>query len=503
MNDKKDMTTGLKLFFSLLTTAALLFAACGTDEAVRSRYDIEKKYNELNRYIQKTQIQPRLNDPGTAGEIQNLYRGFIDDCFTAVKAVDSSREEYDEIANFAYVASRQLSQILFHRQKYDSCIAVIDNLLDRVRLGDYQRMNGWVSIGQALQAGGQWDSAVYVYNYSLKNFYPPIKPDGEPAFDLLNLPVHIYNVFVSTGDTADAEGYFGQAEQYYLTVVKDFKNTDLGVAARSNLARLYFNDRKWQQAVDQLNLLTDTTGPVNASAHMKIADIYAVNLRKLDTALIIYDEINGNLKDRDTVFKPLILYKKSLIYLEKGRFQQTRNLLIELENKFPAYYEFNPSAQYAKAKSFELENNWERAETEYKFLIENFPGTREAMTVHLYLAEKLGKMGRKMEAERWRQKAEDYFEEIASRNKGTLQEALALSYKAELFRQTGDWQDAAETLCRLFDKFDQTDIGRRSLATAAAIYRKKLDNEAAADSLMNRLRESMTKADVNWEEGSF
>ncbi|MFZ5979219.1 MAG: tetratricopeptide repeat protein [Candidatus Zixiibacteriota bacterium] len=499
------MTNITKSTFIIPVMVVVLLLACGTDEAVRSRYNIEKRYNDISRYIQKTRIQPQLNDPGTIEEIQNLYRNFIEDCFKAMENInlDSSREEYDEIGNFAYIASRQLSQILFNRQKYDSCISVIENLLNRSNLNDYLKMNGWVSIGQALQANGRWDSAVYIYNYSLKNFYPPINPNGEPAFDLLNLPMHIYNVYISTGDTAAAKKYFPQAEQYYTTVVHDFKDTDLGVAARSNLARLYFNDRQWQKTVIQLNQLTDADGLVNASAHMKIADIYAVNMHRLDTALLIYNEIDGYLKDRDTVFKPVILYKKSLIYLEKGRFQQTRNLLIELENKFPAYYEFNPSAQFAKAKSFEMENNWERAETEYKFLIENFPGTREAMTTHLYLAEKLDKMGRKMEAERWRQKAEDYFEEIASRNQGTLQEALALSYKAELFRQTDNWTASAETLCRLFDKFPQTDIGRRSLVTAAAIYQKKLNNSPTADSLMNRLRESMTEADVNWEEGSF
>jgi len=236
---------------------------------------------------------------------------------------------------------------------------------------------------------------------------------------------------------------------------------------------------------------------------MKIADIYAVNLRKMDTALAIYDEINDHLKNRDTVFKPVILFKKSLINLEQARYPQTRALLIELENKYPGYYEFNPSAQYAKARSFELEDNWDRAETEYKFLIENYPGTREAMSTHLYLADRLSEMGRRTESERWRRKAEDYFEEIASRNKGKLEEALALSYKAELYRQSENWLSAAETLRRIFDKFTQTDIGRRSLVTASAIYRKKLDNPETADSLMNRLRESMTNADVNWEDGSF
>jgi len=499
------MELKVKLAVMVLMLTGILLLSCATDEAVHSRYNIEKRYNEISRYIQKTRIQPQLNDSHTTEEIQNLYQGFIDNCFTSMEDIDPelNREEYDEIGNFAYIATRQLSQIFFHRQMYDSCIITIENLLERAQLGDFQKMNGWVSIGQALQSAGNWDSAVYIYNHSLKNFYPPIKPDGETAFDLLNLPVHIYNVYIQTGDTLKAREYFVQAEQYYTTITRDFADTDLGVAARSNLARLYFNDRQWEKAIGQLNRLADSTGLVNSSAHMKIADIYAVNLRKMDTALIIYDEINELLKDLDTVFKPVILFKKSMIYLEQARYQQTRKLLVELENKYPGYYEFNPSAQYAKARSFELEDNWERAETEYKYLIENYPGTREAMTTYLYLAEKLSEMGRRTESERWLRKAEDYFEEIASRNKGTVQEALALSYKAELFRLSENWLAAAETLGRIFDKFPQTDIGRRSLVTAAAIYRKKLDNSTTADSLMNKLRESMTKADVNWEDGSF
>jgi len=494
------MARKLKILICFLVPALLIFISCSTNEAVRSRFEAEKKFHAIEKFLQDSQIQPRFNNPDLLNQIQYRYRDLIDYCVTSLGTIDSSLypQEFDEIGNIAYFATKQLSQILFANKKYDSCLSLITGLMQSIDLKNYQKMTVYVSIGRALQASGNWDSAIVIYNYSVKNFYPPVAADGRIAYELFNLPLQVHNIYQRTGDSVEAARYFTDAERYYQTLIKDFPETDFYASAHSNLARLYYNTRQWTKTIDQLRYLVDTTGIINPSANMKIADIYAGQLRRLDSALKIYEYVEDHLDDRDTLLKPVILFKKSLVYLEKKDCPAARSELIELENQYPAYYAYYPTPQYTKARSFELEENWARAETEYKFLIENYPGSREAMSTHLYLAEKLAQRGRQLEADRWRRKAESYFDEIARQNRGTIKEATALFYKAELFRREEKWRDAAETMASVFNKFPDDETGRRGLLIAAEIYRQKLDNQPAADSLIELLRKSLTSAEEEW-----
>lgn len=494
------MARKLKIIICFLVPTLLLITSCSTNEAVRSRYEAEKKFHAIEKFLKDSQIQPRLNNPDLLNQIQYRYRDLVDYCVTSLGTVDSALYpgEFEEISNIAYFATKQLSQILFANKKYDSCQSLITDLMQKIDLKNYQKMAAYVSIGRALQASGNWDSAIVIYNYAVKNFYPPVTADGDIAYDLFNLPLQVHNIYQRTRDTVEAAGYFTDAERYYQTLIKDFPESDFYAAARSNLARLYYNTGQWKKTIDQLSQLVDTVGVINPSANMKIADIYAGQLRRLDTALKIYDYIENHLDNRDTLLKPVIRFKKSLVYLEKKDYPAARSELIELKNLYPAYYAYYPTPQYTKARSFELEGNWARAETEYKFLIENYPGSREAMSTHLYLAEKLAQQGRQLEADRWLGKAESYFDEIARQNRGTIKEATALFYKAELFRREERWRDAAETMTSVFDKFPNDETGQRGLLIAAEIYRQKLDNQPAADSLLELLRKSLTTAEEEW-----
>lgn len=500
MSDMTVMIPKSKVLITLFTIIGLLILACATNEAIKSRYELEKKFYAIEKFLKDSQIKPELNNQETANRLHDLYRDFINHAYTSLDNIDSTLnpKEYDDITNMVFAATRQYSQILFSERTYDSCLYLIDRLINKTSLKNYQRMTAYVSMGQTLQVAGRWDSAIVIYNYAVKNFYPPVSADSGIAYDLFNLPLHVFNIYQQTGDSLNARKYFVDAERYYQTLIKDFPESEFYVAARSNLARLYYNDGRWRQAIEQLSNLVDSTGIINPSANMKIADIYAVELRKLDTALLIYDFIEKHLSPRDSLFKPVLLHKKSMVYLEKKQYTQTRTVLIELANQYPAYYEYYPTPQYIKARSFELEGNWSRAETEYKFLIENYPGTREAMSTHLYLARKLDELGRKGEASRWREKAENYFNEIASQNRGTLKEATALSYRAEMFRQDGNWLSTAVTMTEIFDKFPQTEIGQRAVLTAAEIYRQKLNNPVKADSLIAQFRQSLTKTEEEW-----
>ena len=120
------------------------------------------------------------------------------------------------------------------------------------------------------------------------------------------------------------------------------------------------------------------------------------------------------------------------------------------------------------------------------------------MATYLYLGDHYRDMGRNDEAQKWYREAEGYYDEIASRGSGTLIEARALVFKADLYRRWDDYQRSAELLVTLFDKYPQSDPGRTGLLKAAAIYRDELNQPERADSLIGRLRSMLLQPEEGW-----
>jgi hypothetical protein len=69
-------------------------------------------------------------------------------------------------------------------------------------------------------------------------------------------------------------------------------------------------------------------------------------------------------------------------------------------------------------------------------------------------------------------------------------EARALLHKAELYARDEQWQNAAEILTALADKFPNTTVAELGILRAVTIYRDKLSDPRRADSLIGRLKSS-------------
>jgi tetratricopeptide (TPR) repeat protein len=273
----------------------------------------------------------------------------------------------------------------------------------------------------------------------------------------------------------------------------DFAGHRVATAAKTNMASLYDITGRWDKAIAELASLKDSSGTIPLSATMQIAEIAGFHKGDLDTAMTIYNELAAQLTGPDTVFLPVIMFKQSMIHLEKKRFGQARSVLTDLSDRFPGYFNSNATAQLIKARSFDLEGNWARAETEYRFLIENYTGSDEAMSTHLYLEKHYADDGRQTEADRWFDRSVQHFDLLAGR--GGVLGAKALTYKAELYRQRKMWPEAASALEHLYTGFPDSRLGQKAILTAAALYKERLDKPEVADSLIEVFKRTQTETD--------
>lgn len=490
------------LVTSLIVLGCLLFCSCTDSEAVRLRYQAEKKYFNLERRLNETQIKPEMNSPETLREIRSDFNGLMRDCYAALNLVDSAShpQEFEDLNDLAFRTVTRLSQFYFAAGRYDTCVVILDEALKRVRLEPTARMSHYYNLGRALQASGRWDSALTVYNSAIEQFNPPLAPNGDVVFRIFNLPLHIYTVALQIDEPGQTSTALLHAEDYYRQLANQYPGTKLANASQASLSELYISSQQWHEAVASLNEVKDTSGKADLQAQIRVGDIYASGIRDFDASLKKYDEIESGLKGRDTLYRPLLMFKRAIVSLEKGNTGEARQLLVRLQSLHPNYYMANPAAQNAKAETFKRENNWERAENEYRYLIENYPNSGEAMASLLDIAAHYENLGVKAQTDSWYRRAEEHFKRVAAQGSGTQLEATALVFMAEMHRQRKDWVNAADVLKEIYGRFPKTDHGRRALITAAKIFRDKLGDERTAQMMIDELKRNMT--DMN-EESSI
>ncbi len=475
---------------------AAVIISCGDEKAVTARYELEKAYFDAEKLAGKTNIKPELVDKAMIEQTQAAFGNVARNGFAALATVDSATKskEFFEVADLTFRGTSRYAQYLFAQAQFDSVSYWLSRLIAEVPLSRDQAMTTWYNLGQAHQYAGRGDSALTKYTYAVETFYPPIDADRQVNYDILNLPMQIHGLLLQAEDTVRARQWEGTADKYYGRITTDYPNTEIALAAQANLASVYDASGNYTQAIVALAKVIDSTGQVAVPARLKIGDIYASELGQSDRAMREYVETEAQLKGGDTLYRPVILLKRSIIHLMDKEYAEARELLVTLKAKYPSYFGSNPIAQYNMAQTFDLEGNWERAETEYKFLITNYAGSNEAFGAYLYLIDSYKKKGRTTEAEQWFGKAERDFAQLATSKAGTPQEGLALVFTAELYRQKEDWPRAAAMLMQVYDKFPATDPGRRALVSAAVIYREKLNNPAKADSLIEVLKQAALTA---------
>jgi len=491
------MIKNLKIII-FLVLIALMIHGCSDNPALRLRYEAEQKFQIAENVLKKASIRPELITDPELDEIQNLYADVIAFTLTSLESVDAKKYqvEFNELEHLAFQSTNRLANVLFKLGKYNQSKEYLNQLLDAVELPNLQLLATKINLGKSYQAAGIWDSALVIYNGLLEQFYPPVDEQGEVILTLFNIPSHIYKVENMAGSDERAEVEYNRAIDYYSGLVNSYTETKVGKAARAILARLYDNTKDYEKEIEQLTFLLDSTAVSYTTIRLKIAELYGINLKQFNKSLGMMDEILTSLENattEDTLYIAVVHFMKAMVRMEMKDFSLARQKLFDIKENYPGYFAANPKAQYALARSFELENNWGRAEIEYNYLIENYRGSDEAMASYLYVANYLKDKGRIEQSNRWYADAEKYYNQIATLGEGTQTEAVAMIYMADLFQSQDKWDSSAETLLKIFDKYYQTEPGRKAILKASAIYREKLNDDAKADSLIKVFKASIAE----------
>lgn len=484
----------------MVIVAAII--GCSENLSLKARYQAEKLFFEAEKAYDESQIRPDLASAESLALLKQNYRTTLEFCYQSLANISDGQHptERHELGEIAFRATTRLSVMFFTDRQFDSSIALMDNLIQTVPLTGRSNISAYLNLGRTLQAAGSWDSALSVFNYAVETFYPPATPDGEIVVNLFNLPTHIIDIHVRTGDSLAAIAQVEKSEAYYRRLIADYPGGNLSGASHLSLASMYERLGRYEEAVVEFGYLTDSAGNLAAPAGMRIASIHAAQLNQPDLAIEQYDRILAGLTGPDTLARPRILFDKALVHLYRSEHDLARQILLGLKRDYPGFFNRTPTVQFAIARALELQDKWDRAETEYRFLISNFPSSEQSLSTYLYLIDKYKEAGLDVEAARMEARAKVAYNELIRTRPGTQAEAAGLSYKAELARRNQNWTEALALLSEAFNKFPSTEAGFRAAISAALIYRDDLNDQIRADSVIEELKKKLTTID---EERQF
>jgi len=479
------------LFVGLAALTLTGMGGCSADSAKQHRYTAEKLYHNAETMFKKTTIQSAANDTTLRNEIKNLYRQTIDYCWKHLDSVprESHPDDRREMETVAFGAVEKLSRFYFTEQKYDSAGLIINQLLTLTRLEDIPLLRTRLSLAHIHMMKAEPARTIDIYHSLLNKFYPPADNDNQVIFDVLNLPLDIIGICREMQNDSLIEIESESAKEYYLRLVDEWPNTALETAAHGNLARLFADEQNYPAAIDHLRQVKDSTGGIDAEARLLIANLTAGGLNDYSTAMIIYDELLA--ETTDTLVQSHILMQKAVALYDSKQYPECRAAINQIRDEHQSYFVRNSAPQKYLALAFEKEGDWERAETEYLRLIDQYSTSEDAFNAYLVIAEHHQQTGNDKLTELWYNRADEFYKRMAVTYAGTVVEPSAIAFTADIARRKGQWQKAADILVALYEKFPNSDIGRKAIINAAGVYTNKLNNKTRGDSLLNVLRNSV------------
>ncbi len=472
----------------IIFTLALILVSCTKDGSRQIVYNAEKLFNKAEREYQKATIKPELITPARLEPVIENYRNVLRYCWNHIDSLtqENNPDDRKNLESIAYVSSEKLSRIYTGQGMYDSSIVVLQRLLAMTSLTDRPLMTAKSDLAGALQMSGKWLEALGIYRSLVDTFYPPVDNNGDIIYKILNLPLRLVKTNELLNFPEETKREIGSAEKYYQRLIDEWPNSELSNASRSNLAALYADMERWDDAIATLGGIKDSLGQVDLWASVRRAEIYTEGKKQPRQAVRIYDSLIT--RESDSTKLAGLYVRLGKTYFDMKDYRKCRETMSFVKDSFRNYYMQDPSPQKYIAMALEKEGNWDRAENEYLWLITNFPQTEAAFNSYLDIVEHFEREGNTKLRDSWLNRAEEFYNEMAARHAGTPVEASAISFKAEVAKRRGDWAKAAQLLELLYKKFPNSDSGRRALMKASAVYREKLNNTPRADSLLELLK---------------
>ena len=499
----KNKVIRIPALFCTLFLVSLLFSGCARNNSIAIRYQAEKLLHNAEKVYEEAGIRPDLKNQQQMNKVKAAFNDVANYAWIYLDSISAQKnpEERRDLESIAFMAVNRLSGIYYTERNFDSAIVILHKLMAVTSLEGEPLLISEINLARSLQSKGDWAEAMKVFRSIIDTFYPPVDSDNQIMVQALNLPFELVRVYTVLGDSAGLAAQMQSAKSYYQRLLVEWPNSALARGALSNLSRLYMSEKNWDKAIEYLGQIKDSTGQSDIDAATTIADITSYGKKDFPVAIALYNALIS--RSKDSITTAAIYAREGKSYFDAQKYGKCREVMGYIRDNYPRYFQNNPIPQNFIALSLAQEGQWNLAENEFHWLIDNYPATEQAFDAFLIIADHYSQSGDAKTAQSWYQQANDFFDQVGRKYAGSDIEASAISYKAEIARRQGNWDAAVKSLLEINDKFPQQEIGQQAILNAAAIYREKLNDPQKAEALIERLKTELLPLGSGKKSGSI
>lgn len=484
--------------FSVIGVIVLVFlclAGCSRETPEKIRYDMEKLVFMNGKLAERLNVQPQLTTASDSASLKSGYEHILDYYYTHRDSpLLSGREDILRDMNKMAIGTQiQVARYYAIRGNADSVIAAYRRIGKDIPADQDDLRGATLALAITYRTLNNYDSTLAMYDRLLTDFYPPIDSLNRVNPDIMAVPIDKLKIARVVKGMSPAAAAV-EAIAYYTRLQNDYPDLEkLRQSAMLNTSRIYTMIEEWDDAIVQLEQVLDSTGRIAVPALAIIANIYNGPKQNTPKAIEIYRTIIDRQPDSAIIGNTLLRLGAALC--REKDYIEGRKVLADLRKKFAAYPRLAATAQFYYAQSYEAEDEWDRALSEYQWLMENYPYSEEAFQTARHIPERYEQNGNASLAEIWFGRAEDFYLRSARAKQGQGIEVLAYSYLAELYRITGQWDKALETLEHIHALVPGTQIAAKSLYNAATTAYRHLGDSVRAQGYLDRLNDEFGTTD--------
>ena len=468
-------------FVLALSVFVVALLGCSGYELESKRYEVEKAYFDAQKLVDNYSVKPELRTQQDYYLLVNAYLGVFHkfaENFPNLTKLDDLKPAEADASNLAGRSLLSASALLLSAEAIDSARSVLEYIINSPVMLKPHRYDALYAAGNIAEQQGRWFDAEQLYMLLLKEYYPPAIRGTLPNSNVMELPKKIAEHYVDIGEREEARKRAIWAVDYYKGILDNFPKVPLTMMATRLLAEMYSATGEYQLAVNMLQTVVDSTGRIFDPARSMIADLYLTRLNRAPEALVIYNDIINDGQDSLAIATAYI--KLATLDFGDSRYQDGRNQLEKLRQRFPGLANVQAQAQMLKARSFDDEKNNERARQEYVALLNEFPNSIQALEVLAYMPEYFQRIGQPGLEQEWLRRSEQEIRSLAETNLNRRIGLQAASYLGTFLQRHNRFAEAITQFETLIKQYPRSPQAAEALYKIGFIYRNDLKQDDKA-----------------------
>lgn len=468
-----------KLFLTGMLATILI--SCGNENSKVSQiYQAEKMFFEAAKIQQNIQINPDIASPEEYQKAEKAYRDVIIE-FTAYA------EKMPELKGIIQRSWLAVADLQLMQKDFEKAIEIYREIIEKSPKDRELSIHAQFSIASGLEKLERFEEAIATYQLIVDQ-YPPVLSDTlMPILNVLQTPIYLARIHVRQQNKELAIQQYEKARNYYKGISSQYPNTTVSLAAEYQLAQTYSDEGKWDQAIEILELIcANYAGKEDVfGTKFQLANIYFQQKKSPEKALMLLNQLLDEFPKNENINKVELAI--GTVCMQQGKYADARIKFKNIVNSQSPMQGTVIQAQVSIAKTYELENDWQKAMNEYQWVMENYPNTIQALNIPLYIAEHYNANAQPELAKKAFQKAIDMYSRTIEQNPNTMLAAMATDYLATANIRIEKWWEAARAMESLTKMRIPVQKQVTTYLNLSGMYEQKLANEPAAIQALTEL----------------